>query len=70
MTKDGSREANTAFALTAAAMYGQVSHKVARVLALIPPSSLLSALTTSDSATKIKDLHNLIVFSTTFAQMF
>lgn len=51
MTKAGSLDAEAALALTDAAKNGHIAHKVARVLALIPPSSLLSALRTRDSAT-------------------
>lgn len=63
MTNEGNRDADVALAVTDAAKCGQAAQRVANVFALIPPSSLLSAFITSDSATvKEYDIFNTSVF--------
>ena len=52
MTNEGNLEAEAALARTAAAKWGQAAHRTLSVLALMPPSSLLSAFITRHSATE------------------
>lgn len=54
MIRDGKREADAAIDLIPAAVWGQTVQRVAKVFALIPPSSALSAFNTSDSETEIE----------------